>query len=246
MPNAIRRSLIGTLFAVMAWAAFTAAPRAVAYADDDDAPAEPTPAEDTAAEAEEAATPEEAATEAEEATAEEDKPPAESPDCPTDLPGAEVAASPIREGAAILFLSPNEEVDELRRRVRTLARTQNKGATEPPETAPLAVQEEAAAEGGAEEPHDPIATVYDVDGGAMLRLTPSKLDHLDDVQNRGLEYAQRLAGGNCPLVRDERTVVPADKREIDNPPSVQTPAGNIPGVGAIDGAAVIITPSLVL
>jgi hypothetical protein len=164
--------------------------------------------------------------------------PAKNPNCPADIPGTTIMAAPIRDGATLTFLAPPRHVVELRRRVRALSAVQNEGAVTPPENAPITRVPE-------NEPHEPVASVYNVHGGALLKFTPSKADQLGDVQARVLEYAQHLAGGNCPLVLDRSTVLRTGTRKTGSP-SGQVPAGLVPGVGPIDNAAVITTPSLIM
>jgi hypothetical protein len=169
-----------------------------------------------------------------------DADPAHGPNCPTDIPGTTLVAAPIADGAALIFFAP-KHVGELRRRVRALSAVQNKGAVTPPDTAPPAVRElepETQA-------HEPLASVYDVHGGVMLKLSPSKVDQVSDVQARALDYAQRIVGGECPLPGDEQTVI----RGATPKPSIaghgQIPNGVVPGVGPIDTPGVVV-PSLVL
>lgn len=99
--------------------------------------------------------------------------------CPTDLGGTTVFATPLEDGAAMLFIAPSgPQVDELRRRVHSLARTPGQR-------------------------HAPIAAVDDIQSGARLKLTPRRPDELGDVQRNVFDHAQRLVGAMCPLVRDE-------------------------------------------
>jgi hypothetical protein len=162
------------------------------------------------------------------------------PNCPTDIPGTTLVAAPIADGAALIFFAP-KHVRELRRRVRALSAVQNKGAVTPPDTAPPAVRELEPET----EAHEPLASVYDVHGGVMLKLSPSKVDQVSDVQARALDYAQRIVGGQCPLPRDEQTVI---RRGTPKPALAghgQIPNGIVPGVGPIDTPGVVV-PSLVL
>jgi hypothetical protein len=151
--------------------------------------------------------------------------------CPTDLAGTSVMVTPLEDGAALLFVAPRgPKVEELRRRVRGLARTQNRGAIIPPgDPEPSAI--EAAQE--ADEPREPTATVDDIESGARLKFTPSRLDQLTDVQANVVEYAQRLAGGKCPLVRDELSLMPSRALSGGSSPIMPVPAGIIPGVGGL-------------
>jgi hypothetical protein len=158
--------------------------------------------------------------------------------CPTDIPGTSIVAAPISDGAALLFFAPRD-VGELRRRVHALAAIQNRGAITPPEAAPVTREPPSQAE-----PHEPIASVFDVHGGVMLKFTPSKVDQLADVQDRALEYAQRLAGGNCQLPRDQSTVIRKGTPRQIAPRTAQIPAGIVPGVSGLDTPAVVVTPSL--
>jgi hypothetical protein len=170
-----------------------------------------------------------------------DAEPAHGPNCPTDIPGTTLVAAPIADGAALIFFAP-KHVGELRRRVRALSAVQNKGAVKPPDTAPAAVRE---LEPEATEAHEPLASVYDVHGGVMLKLSPSKVDQVSDVQARALDYAQRIVGGECPLPRDEQTVIRGSTPKPALAGHGQIPNGVVPGVGPIDTPSVLV-PSLVL
>ena len=111
--------------------------------------------------------------------------------CPTDLPGTSIFTTPIGDGVELLFLAPRN-ANEMRSRVRALVRSHQRRAAAAAESiVPLPP-----------EPPAPIATVYDIDGGAMLKLTPRDANQLADVQAHALEYAQRLAGDSCILLRD--------------------------------------------
>ena len=88
--------------------------------------------------------------------------------CPTDLPDTTVMVTQLDDGVALLFVTPRDQyVVPLRKRVRALALTQNYGAHLAPDTA---VGNLAPLD---EEPHEPTATVEDVDEGALLKFTPS-------------------------------------------------------------------------
>lgn len=160
--------------------------------------------------------------------------------CPTDVPGTTIVSAPIADGAALIFFAPRH-VSELRKRVRALSAHQNEGATTPPETALPAVRKLEPET----EAHEPLASVYDVHGGVMLKLTPSKIDQLADVQARALEYAQRIVGGECPLPRDESTVIRKGTPRPQTTNQAQLPSGTVPGSPAIDTPAVIV-PSLAI
>lgn len=160
--------------------------------------------------------------------------------CPTDVPNTSIVAAPISDGAALIFFAPRH-VGELRKRVHALAAHQNEGAVTPPETAPPVVRKLEPET----EPHEPLATVYDVHGGVMLKLTPSKVDQLADVQARALDYAQRMVGGECPLPRAEGTVIRSGTPRPQVTNHAQLPSGAVPGTPAIDTPAVVV-PSLVL
>jgi hypothetical protein len=160
--------------------------------------------------------------------------------CPTDVPGTTIVAAAIADGAALLFFAPRH-VGELRKRVRALSAHQNEGAVTPPETAPPVVRKLEPET----EPHEPIATVYDVHGGVMLKLTPSKMDQLADVQARVFDYAQRIMGGECPLPRAESTVIRKGTPRPQTTNHAQLPSGAVPGTPAIDTPAVVV-PSLVI
>ncbi len=134
--------------------------------------------------------------------------------CPTDLRGTVVFATPLEDGAAMLFIAPpGPKVDELRRRVQALA------ARAPSEA------------GG------PIAAADDIESGARLKLTPRRPDGIDDVQRNVFDYAQRLAGATCPLVRDELSHPEGTTAGTDHT-LMPVPPGIIPGVGGLAGPAV--------
>src|SRR5436190_2231151 len=146
--------------------------------------------------------------------------PPHGPNCPTDVPGTTIVAAPIADGAALIFFAPHH-VRELRKRVRALSAHQNEGAVTPPETATVAVRKLEPET----EPHEPLASVYDVHGGVMLKLTPSKVDQLADVQARALDYAQRIVGGECPLPRAESTVIRRGTPRPQTTNQAQLPSG---------------------
>jgi hypothetical protein len=85
----------------------------------------------------------------------------------------------------------------------------------------------------ADRPREPTASVRDIERGAILHFAPSAFDQLADVQANVMDYAQRLAGGECPLLRDDLSLLPAHARRINEPYAVPMPAGIIPGVGSI-------------
>ena len=128
--------------------------------------------------------------------------------CPTALRGTVVFATPLDDGAAVVFIAPpGPKVEELRRRVRSLARSPGKAPA-------------------------PLAAVDDVESGARLKLTARRPEELGDVQTNVFEHAQRLVGATCPLMRDElahpaRTGVGADSTIMPVPPGI------IPGVGML-------------
>jgi hypothetical protein len=153
----------------------------------------------------------------------------QSSTCPTDIPGTSVFATPINDGIELLFLAPRRRnVAEMRRRVRALSNASH-------------VQSQSAVVSSETGAPAPAVAVRDVDGGAMLRLTPSDPEQVADLQAHAFNYAQRLAGYDCSLLRD--TPRPGDVRKPAAPANVQLPPGIVPNVGGLT-VAPNLTPTL--
>ena len=154
--------------------------------------------------------------------------------CPTDIPGTAIVATPVNDGAELLFFAPRNQA-EMRRRVRALSNRPTEDAAVPEgPNAPTAAEIVA---------RQPRASVRNVRGGAVLKLVARNLDQLADVQAHALEYAQSLAGDQCPLLGDS-PVLPNDAKKAAAPASVQVPAGIVPGVGGVSSGPLTSVPGL--
>ena len=127
--------------------------------------------------------------------------------CPMDIPGTSVFALQLDENAGLAFVTTGD-VGELQHRVRALAALQNR----------------AAAAGAA------VATVESIEHGAILSFFKGPGGGTDELQRDVFAYAEQLAGGDCPMVRDQAAVVPDPKKSAPIPPEAPPPQTTVPGV----------------
>ncbi len=142
--------------------------------------------------------------------------------CPMQVPGTTVAATEIEGGIGLTFTTKAGSVAELRQRVRRMAEmhsNQRSGGM-------MMGEHGATASGsGGEHQHGadsgaghvgggpdgmmmgggmmmPAATasVEDIEGGARLILRPNDPAHLATLQEHVRMKAQRMAGGECPMM----------------------------------------------
>lgn len=131
--------------------------------------------------------------------------------CPMDVPDTSVFALDLDRGAGLAFITA-DRVDQLRARVQALAELQNR-----------------TAEDGT------VASVELIEGGAILVLHPGPSGGPDEMDRDVLAYAERLAGGDCPMTRDRSALV-APRRARIVPGRSPLPATTVPGVSTGPGA----------
>ena len=139
--------------------------------------------------------------------------------CPMQVPGTTVAATEIDGGIGLSFTTTTVDVAELRQRVRRMAEMHN----QPGGHSMMGSHGTAAPGAGAEHQHGaprtgdeagrsgmmmgggmmmPAATasVEDIDGGARLNLQPKDHAQLGALREHVRMKAQRMAGGECPMM----------------------------------------------
>jgi hypothetical protein len=138
--------------------------------------------------------------------------------CPMDVPDTSVFTLALEGGAeGLAFVAP-ARVDELRERVHALAELQNRGSAAERVT----------------------ATVAAIEGGAVLTFHLGEAAGPDELQGDVLTYAQRLAGGDCPMTRDRSAVVPARKPRAV-PAQAPLAVSTVPGISAGAGVPTFVT-----
>jgi hypothetical protein len=121
-----------------------------------------------------------------------------------------------RGGEGLAFVTPGR-VEELRARVRALAELQNRSSA------------------GTRAP----ASVELIEGGAILAFRPGPTGGPDELQGDVLAYAERLAGGDCPMTRDRSAVIPARKQRTV-PAQAPLSVSTVPGVSTGTGVPTFI------
>jgi hypothetical protein len=138
--------------------------------------------------------------------------------CPMDVPDTSVFLLELKgDATGLAFVTPGR-VDELRARVRAMANLQNLSSAVDRVTASIEV----------------------IEGGAILALDPASSGGPDELQNDALAYAERLAGGDCPMTRDRSAVLPARKSRTV-PAQAPLAVSPVPGAGTATGVSSFIT-----
>ena len=134
--------------------------------------------------------------------------------CPLGVPGTAVATSDTPGGVALAFTTPKGDVNELREHVRRMADMHNapgattmasaRGPNQP--STPNASDKVADSacggmgmSGGAMMP-PASASVFDVDGGARLILTPKDPSQLVELRQHASICARRMQQGDCGIM----------------------------------------------
>ncbi len=132
--------------------------------------------------------------------------------CPMEVPGTTVAADDVEGGIGLSFTTTTGDVAELRRRVRRMAEMHNQpGGHRPGGHGMMGTPGTAApgAGGGgrggmmmASGNMMPAATASEVDieTGARLILEPTEPEQLGALREHVRMKAQRMAGGDCPMM----------------------------------------------
>ncbi len=141
--------------------------------------------------------------------------------CPMQVPGATVAATEVEGGIGLSFTTTTGDVAELRQRVRRMAEMHNQpgghmmmgshGAPAPGADAEHqhGAQAGAGREGGGRGGMTmgggmmmpaTTASAEDIEGGARLILQPKDPAQLGALREHVRMKAQRMAGGECPMM----------------------------------------------
>jgi hypothetical protein len=135
--------------------------------------------------------------------------------CPMQVPGTTVAVAEVEGGIGLSFTTTTGDDAELRRRVRRMAEMHNQqgghtmmgssgaptagAAAEHPHGARAGVGHEVGGRGGMMMPAA-TASGEDIGGGARLILRPRDSAQLGALREHVRMRAQRMAGGECPMM----------------------------------------------
>lgn len=108
--------------------------------------------------------------------------------CPMEVSGTVVAATDVEGGIGLSFKTTAGDVAELRRRVRRMAEMHD----QPGGSNILGA--------GGMKMTPATASVEDIDGGARLVLQPKDAAQLGALREHVRMKAQRMAGGECPMM----------------------------------------------
>lgn len=150
-----------------------------------------------------------------------------SANCPMRVPGTSVQAEDVDGGAALVFVTVTEDdVEDLRERVRNMAATQEAQAMQGAESQEMGMSETmrpgspgapaaGAKSGEADEgvsggglpqdstapsaPVDVDTRVEDIAGGARLVLIATNAADVDALRMQTEQHAQRMSGGECAM-----------------------------------------------
>jgi hypothetical protein len=141
--------------------------------------------------------------------------------CPMKVPGTTVAAADVEGGIGLSFTTTTGDVADLRARVRRMAEMHNQrgahkmmGGHGAPAAGAGAEHQHGAGPGAGHEGGGPggkmmgggmmmpaaTASGEDVDGGARLVLQPKDPSQLGALREHVRAKAQRMAGGECPMM----------------------------------------------
>jgi hypothetical protein len=154
--------------------------------------------------------------------------------CPMQVPGTTVAATEVEGGIGLSFTTTTGDVAALRQRVGHMAEMHNQpghmmmGSHDAPAKGADAEHQHGAQAGAGHEGGSrgammmgagmmmPPATASseDIEGGARLILQPKDLAQLEALREHVRMKAQRMAGGECPMMSlgsgGEAAPVPGD------------------------------------
>lgn len=108
--------------------------------------------------------------------------------CPMQVSGTTVASTDVEGGTGLAFTTASGDVGDLRRRVRQMAGMHNSQHTG------------GMMKGRGMKMPAATASVDDIDGGARLILRPHDPAQLAALQEHARMKAQRMAGGECPMM----------------------------------------------
>ena len=140
--------------------------------------------------------------------------------CPMQVPGTTVAATEVEGGIGLSFTTTTGDVAELRQRVRRMAEMHNQrgghtmmGSRGAPAPGADAEQQHGAQAGaghggsrggmmmgGGMMMPAATASAEDIEGGARLILQPKDPAQLGALREHARMKAQRMAGGECPMM----------------------------------------------
>ncbi len=137
-------------------------------------------------------------------------------DCPMKVPGVAVQATDTSNGISLSFTTTGNNVDEVRRRVHSMADRHNQHH---PDTAGASAQqgqssgasqqqaqsktESTAGMGHAMMGHGTMvpatASVEDIEGGARITLTPRDAAQVETLRTNVRSHVEKMKGGECPM-----------------------------------------------
>lgn len=126
--------------------------------------------------------------------------------CPMKVEGTTAVASEVEGGMGLSFTTTTGNVAELRQRVRRMAEMHNQpggmmgGSDAEHQHGTQAGHEGGMKMGGGMMMPSATASAEDIEGGARLVLQPKDLAQLGALREHVRMKAQRMAGGECPMM----------------------------------------------
>jgi hypothetical protein len=120
--------------------------------------------------------------------------------CPMEVPGTQVTVEDAEGGVAMRFTTTGDTA-EVRRRVEQMAAMQEShagmmGQNAPGERHPVGGQPEIMTI-----PH--TTRSEDVEGGALMVMTPSDPGQLDELRTATRDWATKMQTGQCPMMQHQ-------------------------------------------
>lgn len=130
--------------------------------------------------------------------------------CPMMVPGTRVTSEDIEGGTAMVFTTTSGDVADLRARARRMAEMHNQmGQHMMGPGMHGGMHGGEGMHGGGEGMQSGMmmvasdATVVDIEGGARMELRPRDPAQLDELRAQTRKHSQRMASGQCPMMRRE-------------------------------------------